>query len=113
MDECLPLGSMDAPKLRMLLEKERANQQGLEQEIAGLQEHNALLRQQVALLEAENTRLRGTPRLPKPLPGAWPSERTKTEREETPRKKRDDRHNRGRHRMAQVDERMTHAAVSY
>jgi len=144
MDECLPLGSMDAPTSRMLLEKERAHRQGLEQEIArlrsglarqnerivqleaenaelrrmvaeqqglitGLQEQNALLRQQVALLEAETTRLRGTPRPPKPLPGTWPSERTKTEREETLRKKRDDRHNRGRHRMAQVDERMTHA----
>jgi transposase len=144
MDECLPLGSMDAPTSRMLLEKERAHRQGLEQEIArlrsglarqnerivqleaenaelrrmvaeqqglitGLQEQNALLRQQVALLEAETTRLRGTPRPPKPLPGTWPSERTKTEREETLRKKRDDRHNRGRQRMAQVDERVRHA----
>src|SRR5579859_197065 len=147
MDEYLPLGSMDAPTLRMLLEKDREQRQGLEQEIArlqaglarqneriiqleaenaelrrlvaehqglitGLQEQNALLRQQVALLEAENTRLRGTPRSPKPLPGAWPSERTKTEREDTPRKQRDERHNRGRHRMAQVDQREVHAAES-
>lgn len=136
---------MDASTLRMLLEKERVQQHGLEQEIArlqaglarqnerivqleaenakllrmvadqqglitGLQEQNALLRQQVALLEAEKTRLRGTSRPPKPQPGLWPSERTKQEREDTPRKKRDDRHNRGRHRMAQVDEREVHAA---
>jgi transposase len=145
MDERLPLGSMDAPTLRMLLEKEREHRHGLEQELArlqaglgrqnerivqleaentqlrrmvseqqglitGLQEQNALLRQQVALLEAENTRLRGIPRPPKPLPGTWPSERTKRERDDTPRKQRDDRHNRGRHRMAQVDERIVHAA---
>jgi transposase len=145
MDECLPLGSMDAVTLRMLLTQERSHREELEQEIArlraglarqnerivqleaenadlrrmvaeqqglitGLQEQNALLRQQVALLEAENTRLRGTPRSPKPLPGAWPSERTKSEREDTPRQKRDDRHNRGRHRMAQVDEWQVHAA---
>lgn len=145
MDECLPFGSMDAPTVRLLLEKERAYRHELEQEMArlqaglarqnerivqleaenaklrrmvaeqhglitGLQEQNALLRQQVALLEAENTRLRGTPRPAKPHPGAWPSERTKQEREDTPRKQRDERHNRGRHRMAQVDEREVHAA---
>jgi transposase len=84
-----------------------AEQQGL---IIGLQEQNALLRRQVALLEAENTRLRGTPRPPKPLPGAWPSERTKHEREDTPRQKRDDRYNQGRQRMAQVDTQEVHAA---
>jgi transposase len=83
-----------------------AEQQGL---ITGLQEQNALLRQQVALLEAENTRLRGIPRPAKPLPGTWPSERTKREKDDTPRKQRDERHNRGRHRMAQVDEREVHA----
>jgi len=37
MDECLPLGSLDASTLRMLLEKERARPTELEQEVARLQ----------------------------------------------------------------------------
>jgi hypothetical protein len=37
MDERLPLGSLDATTLRMLLEKERTRTQELEQEVAHLQ----------------------------------------------------------------------------
>lgn len=134
MDERLPLGSLDAPALRMLLEKERERQEELVQEvrrlkaglarqnerivvlerenaqlrqtmtlqrqmITGLQEQNALLRAQVAQLQAENARLAGTTREPKRPPGDWPSERTKQEREEQPRKQRAQEHNRGRQRL--------------
>src|SRR5919199_4089699 len=70
-----------------------------QQLIRGLQEQNALLRQQVGELQAENARLAGTVREPKRPPGDWPSEHTKGEREETPRKKRDQQHNRGRQRL--------------
>lgn len=34
MDECFPLGSLDATTLRMLLEKERSHRSDLEQEVA-------------------------------------------------------------------------------
>ena len=145
MDERLPLGSLDAPTLRMLLEKERSQREELVQEVrrlqaglarqnerilalerdnaelrqvvaeqqqlsAGLREQNALLRQQVAHLQADNARLQGTVRVPKREPGAWPSERTKQEREEHALKPRDRRHNRGRPRMAQADQEVIHAA---
>jgi transposase len=145
MDDGLPLASLSASTLRVLLTQERARHAELEQEvarlsaavarqneriialeaenaelrrivaeqqqvIAGLQEQNALLRQQVAALQAENARLRGG--APKGLhqPEPWPSAHTKQERPSHPRKKRDRKHNRGRHRMAQVDERIEHAA---
>jgi len=96
MDECLPLGSLDAPALRMLLERERTRhvelareihrpQAGLDRQngriiqlehdnahllrcqaeqrrmVTGLHDQNALLRQQVAQLEAENSTLGGHP----------------------------------------------------
>jgi hypothetical protein len=144
MDERLPLGSLDASTLRMLLDQERTKREELTQEvarlraglarqnarimalerenaqlrqtvalqqqmIAGLQEQNAVLRQQVAQLQAENARLAGTVREPKRPPGDWPSERTKQEREETPRKKRDQQHNRGRQRLP-PDVEIRHAA---
>src|SRR5947209_11325056 len=81
----------------------------LQQEmIRGLQEQNALLRAQVAKLQAENARLAGTVREPKRPPGDWPSERTKQEREEKPRKKRGQEHNRGRQRLA-ADVEVRHA----
>src|SRR5437588_2964221 len=134
MDERLPLGSLDAPALRMLLEKARMREDELVQDvralqaglarqnerittlerdnaalrqvvaqqqqlIAGLQEQNALLREQVVQLQAENARLTGSVRVPKRPPGDWPSERTKQEREQQARKKRDQQHNRGRQRL--------------
>src|SRR5579864_4256612 len=133
MDERLPLGSLDAPALRMLLEKERGEREVLVQElrrlqaglarqnerivalerenaqlrqtitlqqqlIDGLQEQNALLRGQVAQLQAEHSRLAGITREAKRPPGDWPSARTTQEREDTPRKKRAQEHNRGRQR---------------
>jgi ribosomal protein S27AE len=65
MDECLPLGSLDAPTLRMLLEKERARRAALEQEVArlqaGLARQNELivqLQRQEAARERELTELR-------------------------------------------------------
>src|SRR5579859_1266757 len=134
MDERLPLGSLDAPALRGLLEKTRLREEALAQDVArlraglarqneriialerenaqlrqtvalqqqmidGLQEQNAHLREQVAQLQAENARLTGSGRPPKRPPGEWPSDRTKQEREATPRKRRDQRHNRGRQRL--------------
>jgi hypothetical protein len=84
------------------LERENAQLRqtvALQQEmIGGLQDQNALLRAQVAELQAENARLAGTVHEPKRPPGDWPSDRTKQEREKTPRKKRDQQHNRGRQR---------------
>jgi hypothetical protein len=64
-----------------------------------LTEQNALLRQQVAVLEAENARLKGAERVAKRPPGAWPSERTQQERSGKQRKRRDRKHNHGRQRM--------------
>jgi len=144
MDECLPLGSLDASTLRMLLERERARRAELEQEvarlqaglarqnevivrleqrdaerqreraehrtlIAGLTEQNTLLRQQVAMLQQENARLRGMPltRAPDPLPEIRPATST---REKKPRKKRTPDHNRGRRRMEHTTRWETHAA---
>jgi transposase len=144
MDERLPLGSMDAGTLRMLLEKERSRQLELEQEIRrlgaglarqneriielerenrelrqlaasqqqvgrGLEEQNQLLRQRVAQVQAEIAQLRGGLPPAKPVPAAWPSERTKQDTPPKPRRKRDRQHNRGRKRMAEVDERIEHA----
>ena len=51
MDERLPLGSMDAATLRMLLEQERERRQGLEQEVARLQA--GLARQNDMLMELQ------------------------------------------------------------
>lgn len=96
----------------MVLERENADlrriMQDQQQLIIGLQEQNTLLRQQVVTLQTENDRLRGGGRPPKPLPGVWPSERTKEEKEQHPRTARDPKHNRGRHRMAEVDEEVRH-----
>ena len=144
MDECLPLGSLDAPTLRMLLEKERTYRAELEQEVArlqaalarqnavilrleqrdtererelaelrtlvaGLTEQNGLLRQQVAILQQENARLRGTPlaRPPDPAPEVKPAT---PRRQQKTRKKRAPEHNRGRHRMERATRWETHAA---
>jgi transposase len=58
MDECLPLGSLDAPTLRMLLEKDRIRRRELEQEVtrllAGIARQNAV----IAQLEQEQRELR-------------------------------------------------------
>lgn len=51
MDECLPLGPLDAATLRMLLEKERAHRAELEQDIVQLQA--SLDRQNVVLMELQ------------------------------------------------------------
>lgn len=147
MDDGLPLGSLSATTLRILLTQERERHRALEQEvarlsaaitrqneriivleeenaelrrvvaeqqsvIAGLQEQNGLLRQQVAALQQENARLRGETPAASHQPSPWPSERTKQERESGPRKHRDGKHNRGRHRASQVDERIECAASS-
>jgi transposase len=86
-----------------------AVERGQQQEAlsAGLQEQNALLRQQIAVLTAE---VAARPR--KREPGAWPSERTKGEGEPKERTRRDRRHNHGRQRSSQVDEWVEHAVES-
>lgn len=60
MDERLPLGSLDAPALRTLLEKERREREALTQEVArlraGLERQNA----RIVALERENAELRRT-----------------------------------------------------
>lgn len=150
MDECLPLGSLDAATLRMLLTQERARREELAQDlarlragvtrqndrivqverenatrwqelrettlvVAALQEQNAVLRQQVAALQAENNQLRGSERVPKRPAQAWSNERTKQEPEqgaERTRKKRDRRHNHGRQRMSRVDQVVEYAPSS-
>jgi transposase len=150
MDECLPLGSLDAATLRRLLTQERSRRSDLEHDVArlraglarqnerivqveresatreqelretklvvaALQEQNAVLRQQVAALQAENDRLRGRERVPKRPAPQWSNERTRqdpTADEERTRKKRDQRHNHGRQRMSRVDETVEHAAAS-
>jgi hypothetical protein len=51
MDECLPLGSLDAPTLRMLLEQERSRTGELEQEVARLRA--ALARQNTIITQLQ------------------------------------------------------------
>jgi hypothetical protein len=80
--------------------------------ITGLQEQNALLRQQVAALQQENARLRGDAPRAVHQPDPWPTARTKQEQQPGPRRKRDTKHNRGRHRASHVDERIDHAAAA-
>ena len=87
----------------------RRENQDLRQLMAGMTEQNALLRQQVAALQTENERLRGTARPEPHQASPWPSAQTKQEREPKQRKTRDRRHNHGRHRMEQVDEQVVHA----
>lgn len=136
MDERLPLASLDASTLRMLLTQERSAREEVEVEIgrlraaidrqnerimqleqmnaqlraadrelrgmvAGLDEQNALLRQQVAGLQRDEPRVIHQPE-------AWPSERTKQDTPPKPRRKRDRTHNRGRHRAERVDETIDH-----
>jgi transposase len=144
MDECLPLGSLDASTLRMLLTQERSRREELEQEVArlqagltrqnaiilelehrdarrdrelrevqtlvrGLTEQNTLLRQQVAMLETANAQLRGVPQgaAPAPAPEIKPATPTRAPKV---RKKRDPKHNRGRHRLDHATRWETHAA---
>ncbi|MGI8828102.1 MAG: hypothetical protein ACR2JC_21220, partial [Chloroflexota bacterium] len=82
--------------------------QRLQTLVAGLTEQNTLLRQQVALLQTENARLRGGPRGASldPEPEVKPATPT---REPKTRKKRDPRHNAGRHRMEHATRWETHA----
>jgi transposase len=58
MDERLPLGSDDAPTLRMLLAHERAARQELEQEVARLRAGLARQNERILQLERENAELR-------------------------------------------------------
>lgn len=144
MDECLPLASLDAPTLRMLLTQERAAREDVEQDVqrlragidrqnerimqleqlnaqlrtalhelrgimTGLEEQNTLVRQQVAGLQTENTRLRGDVPQAVHQPEPWPSERTRQDTPPKPRRKRDRKHNHGRQRSARVDETIDHA----
>lgn len=145
MNERLPLGSLDAATLRMLLTQERSRREEVEQEVLrlhagiarqnerivalerenahlrraheemqtlvrGLTEQNTLLRQQVAMLQAANARLRGVPLAPAPDPASEPKPAT-PRREPKVRKKRDPKHNRGRRRMAHATHWETHAAT--
>lgn len=57
MDERLPLGSLDATTLRMLLEKERSRQTELEQEVARLQAGLARQNERIIQLEQEHGQL--------------------------------------------------------
>jgi transposase len=143
MDERLPLGSVPAPVLQMLLEQERARTAELTQEVARLQagiarqnariaaleqrdavrarelaevrvlvsaltEQNTLLRQQVAALQQENAQLRGEPRAAAPAPAPDLKPATPA-REPKVRKRRDPRHNAGRHRLERATRWETHA----
>lgn len=60
MDERLPLGSLDAPALRMLLEKERSEREALVQEVRRLQAGLARQNARIVALERENAQLRQT-----------------------------------------------------
>jgi transposase len=60
MDECLPLGSLDASTLRMLLEQERRKRDKLTQEVARLQAGLARQNERIVTLELENAQLRQT-----------------------------------------------------
>lgn len=58
MDECLPLGSLDAATLRMLLTQERATRGELEQEVRRLQSGLARQNGRIIQLEQENAQFR-------------------------------------------------------
>jgi hypothetical protein len=60
MDERLPLGSLDASTLRMLLEQERAKREELTQDVARLRAGLARQNERIAALERENAGLRRT-----------------------------------------------------
>lgn len=62
----------EVARLRVGLARQNARIVALQQEmIGGLQEQNALLRDQVAQLQAEKARLAGTVHEPKRPPGNW------------------------------------------
>src|SRR5579884_3755059 len=78
--------------------------------VAGLTEQNALLRQEVAQLRAENGRLRGEPpAVPTPAPPIKPAT---PEREKKPRPARPAEHNRGCRLRQRVTRWETHAVES-
>jgi septal ring factor EnvC (AmiA/AmiB activator) len=58
MDECLPLGSLDASTLRMLLEKERERRTELEREVARLQAGLARQNEVIVRLEQRDAERR-------------------------------------------------------
>jgi hypothetical protein len=60
MDERLPLGSLDAATLRMLLEQERTKREELTQEMARLRAGLARQNERIMALERENAQLRQT-----------------------------------------------------
>src|SRR5438067_2163744 len=60
MDECLPLGWLDASTLRMLLEHERAKREELAQEVARLRAGLVRQNERIVALERENAAVRRT-----------------------------------------------------
>src|SRR5436305_1246697 len=60
MDECLPLGSLDASTVRMLLEQERTKREELTQEVRRLRAGLARQNKRIVALEQENAQLRQT-----------------------------------------------------
>jgi hypothetical protein len=60
MDERLPLGSLDAPILRLLLEQERTTREELTREVARLRAGLARQNERIVTLERENAQLRQT-----------------------------------------------------
>jgi len=82
--------------------------QALRTLVAGLTEQNTLLRQQVAILQQENARLRGVPLAPPPDP-APEIKPASARREQKTRKKRAPEHNRGRLKLERATRWETHA----
>ena len=76
--------------------------------VKGLQEQNALLRQQAALLQQENARLRGMP-LASPPPPAPEVKPAAPKREQKVRKKRAPEQNAGRRKLERPNHWVTHA----
>jgi transposase len=143
MDECLPLDSLDASTLRLLLTQERSRREELERAVArlrdglarqnqviirleqrdaereqalalhrtllaGLTEQNTLLRQQVAMLQQENARLRGVSLAPSPA--LEPEFKPATpRREQKTRRKRAPEHNHGRLKLERANRWVDHA----
>jgi transposase len=113
----------DVNRLRAAIERQNERIMHLEQQstqlqadawerrtiMTGLEEQNALLRQQVAALQTENARLRGDEPRVMHQPDPWPTERTKQDTPPKPRRKRNSKHNHGRQRAERVDETIDHA----
>src|SRR5918911_2322506 len=130
MDDSLPLEVLSPASLRALVTHERVKRAEAERDVARMQagiarqnerlleleRGNAELRRTVATLQElvaglteQNAQLRGSERPPPHQPAPWPSERTKQEGEPSTRRRRDRRHDHGRHRMERVDVQVRHA----